>query len=126
MPGRNTCNPLQMSSSLLDQSALRQIAERLVAAARSAGQIGEQPDGYLGFVTTPTPEVRALVQDLNIKRKATYTERAKATGSTVEQYAFTTGCNLIAKTAPGEKYQSPDGRWLTRDASAPVRDSRCP
>ena len=25
------------------------------AAARAAGQIGEQPDGYLGFATTPTP-----------------------------------------------------------------------
>ena len=96
------------------------------AAARAAGQIGEQPDGYLGFVTGPTPEVRALVQDLNIKRKATYTERAQATGSTVEQYAFTTGCNLIAKTAPGEKYKTPDGRWLTRDGSPPIRDARCP
>lgn len=96
------------------------------AAARSAGQIGEQPDGYLGFVTTPTPEVRALVQDLNIKRKASYTEGAQSTGSTVEQYAFTSGCNLIAKAAPGEKYKAPDGRWLTRDDSAPIRDSRCP
>lgn len=96
------------------------------AAARSAGQIGEQPDGYLGFVSTPTAEVRALVQDLNIKRKAAYTERAQATGSTVEQFAFTSGCNLIANTKSGEKYKAPDGRWLTRDAGAPVRDSRCP
>lgn len=96
------------------------------AAARSAGQIGEQPDGYLGFVSTPTAEVRALVQDLNIKRKAAYTERAQATGSTVEQFAFTSGCNLIANTRPGEKYKAPDGSWLTRDGSAPVRDSRCP
>ncbi len=36
MPGPKTCNPLPMSS-LLDQSALTQLAERLVAAARSAG-----------------------------------------------------------------------------------------
>src|SRR5215207_4827812 len=36
MPGRKTCNPLQMSS-ILDQSALTQLAERLVAAARKAG-----------------------------------------------------------------------------------------
>ena len=96
------------------------------AAARAAGQVGEQPDGYLGFATAPTPAIRALVQDLNIKRKAAYTERAQATGSTVEQFAFTSGCNLIAGTQPGEKYQTPDGRWLTRDASAPVRDVRCP
>lgn len=95
-------------------------------AARAAGQIGEQPDGYLGFATTPTAAIRALVQDINIKRKASYTEGAQSTASTVEQYAFTSGCNLIAKTKPGEKYQAPDGRWLTRDDSPPIRNASCP
>lgn len=96
------------------------------AAARSAGQIGEQPDGYLGFATTPTPAIRALVQDLNIKRKAAYTASAQSTGSTVEQFAFTSGCNLIAQTKAGEKYQTPSGAWKTRDGSPPERDARCP
>ena len=96
------------------------------AAARAAGQIGEQPDGYLGFATTPTPAVRALVQDLNIKRKAAYTASAQSTGSTVEQFAFTSGCNLIANTKAGEKYQTPSGAWKTRDGSPPERDARCP
>lgn len=94
-------------------------------AARAAGQIGEQPDGYLGFVTPPTPEIRAMVTDINIKRKAAYTKNVPP-DSTIEQFAFTTGCNQIAKTKPGEKYRTPDGRWLTREASSPpVRDSRC-
>jgi uncharacterized protein YdbL (DUF1318 family) len=93
-------------------------------AARAAGQIGEQPDGYLGFVTSPTPAIRDLVTDINIKRKAAYT-RGAPQGSTVEQFAFTTACNLIAKTKAGEKYKGPDGTWRTRDDSAPVRDSRC-
>jgi hypothetical protein len=94
-------------------------------AARSAGQVGEQPDGYLGYASTPTPAVRAIVDDINIKRKAAYTSGAPA-GSTVEQFAFVTGCNLINKTKPGEKYKAPDGSWQTRGAGAPVRDSRCP
>ena len=93
--------------------------------ARADGQIGEQPDGYLGFVSTPTDAVRKLVTDINIKRKAAYTSNAPQ-GSTVEQFAFATGCNLIAKTRAGEKYKAPDGRWLTRDASAPIRDSLFP
>lgn len=93
-------------------------------SARAEGQIGEQPDGYLGFVTSPTPAIRNLVTDINIKRKAAYT-RGAPQGSTVEQFAFTTACNLIAKTKPGEKYKAPDGSWRTRDSSAPVRDSRC-
>jgi len=93
--------------------------------ARASGEVGEQPDGYLGFVTTPNAQVRALVTDINIKRKAAYTKGAPQ-GSTVEQFAFATGCNLIAKTRPGEKYKAPDGRWLTRDSGPPVRDTRCP
>lgn len=94
-------------------------------AARQAGQVGEQPDGYLGHVTAPTPEVRALVLDINIKRKDAYTKSAAANGSTVEQFAFTTGCNLIARTLPGEKYKSPGGQWLTRGSEPPERDARC-
>lgn len=94
-------------------------------SARQSGVIGEKPDGYLGFVVTPTPAVRAMVDDINIKRKAAYTKRAAATNSTVEQFAFTTGCNLIANTAAGEKYQSPDGVWRTRGSEPPMRDSRC-
>jgi uncharacterized protein YdbL (DUF1318 family) len=93
-------------------------------AARSAGQIGELPDGYLGVVGAGTPELRALVNSINIQRKAKYTQSAAA-GATVEQMAFTSGCNLILKTAPGEKYQTPAGEWKTRTAAAPERDPRC-
>ena len=94
-------------------------------AARQAGLVGEQPDGYLGVVGAGTPELRALVNSINIQRKAAYTQKAQASGATVEQMAFVTGCNLIARTAPGEKYRAPDGRWLTRGGDAPVRDPRC-
>lgn len=92
--------------------------------AREAGQVGEQPDGYLGIVGTPTPALRALVNNINIQRKAKYTEAA-ADGATVEQFAFTSGCNLILKTVPGEKYRAPDGSWKTRTAAPPERDPRC-
>ena len=70
------------------------------AAARAGGEVGEQPDGYLGLV-------------------------GAASGATVEQLAFTSGCNLIAGTNPGEKYKTPGGVWKTRTAAAPERDSRC-
>lgn len=94
------------------------------AAARAAGQVGEQPDGYLGIVGSATPELRALVNSINIQRKAAYT-RGAAQGSTVEQFAFVSGCNLIAQTQAGEKYQAPNGSWQTRGAGAPQRDPRC-
>ena len=92
--------------------------------AREKGLVGEQPDGYLGIVGTATPELRALVSNINIQRKKQYTEQVTP-GSTIEQMAFVTGCNLIQRTVPGEKYRTPDGRWLTRTGEAPVRDPRC-
>ncbi len=95
-------------------------------AARENGSIGEKPDGYLGIVSGGDAQLQKLVADINLKRKQVYTQRASAEGSTVEQFAFTAGCNTIARTAPGEKYQAPDGSWKTRDAGPPVRDARCP
>lgn len=96
------------------------------AAARAAGQVGEKMDGYLGFVGTPSPALRGLIEDINIKRRANYTERARAQNATVEEYALTQGCILIARTVPGEKYQAPGGGWQTRTSAPPQRDSRCP
>ncbi len=96
------------------------------AAARAAGQVGEKTDGYLGIVGSTTPELQNLVDDINIRRRAVYAERAQAEGATLEEYALTAGCLAISRTSQGEKYQAPDGSWQTRTASAPLRDPRCP
>ena len=95
-------------------------------AARQSGQIGEKTDGYLGVVGSQPAAIQSLVADLNRKRRENYTQRAQAQSATLEEYALTQGCILIARTAPGEKYQSPEGTWETRGPSAPRRDSRCP
>lgn len=96
------------------------------AAARAAGQVGEKVDGYLGYVVPPSPSLKAVIDELNIKRKAVYAEKAAAAKATVEEYALTSGCLLISQTQPGEKYQGPDGSWQTRTSAPPLRDSRCP
>ena len=95
------------------------------AAARAEGLVGEQPDGYLGIVGSATPALRTLVNSINIQRKAAYTQKAQASGATVEQMAFTSGCNLIAQTASGEKYKTPEGVWKTRTGAAPERAPAC-
>ncbi|WP_198045969.1 YdbL family protein [Novosphingobium aquimarinum] len=95
-------------------------------AARSAGQVGEKMDGYLGIVGGGSADLRRIVDDINIKRKAVYAQKAQQQHATVEEYAFTSGCLLISQTSQGEKYQAPDGSWKTRGAGAPERDSRCP
>ena len=96
------------------------------AAARAAGKGGEQADGYLGIVGAPDATLQRLVDDINIKRRAVYAEKAKTQNSTLEAYALTSGCIAVAATKPGEKYRAPDGAWQTRTDTAPIRDSRCP
>lgn len=113
---------------LLAAVAAPAVAQRDPAyqAARAAGQVGEKVDGYLGVVGNQPASIQALVSDINIRRRANYAERAQAQRATLEEYALTQGCILIARTEPGEKYQAPDGSWQTRGAGAPLRDSRCP
>ncbi|MBE5073046.1 YdbL family protein [Erythrobacteraceae bacterium E2-1 Yellow Sea] len=96
------------------------------SAARAAGQIGEKMDGYLGVVGAETGDLRRIVNDINIKRRAVYAQKAQENNATLEEYALSAGCQLILKTEPGEKYQAPDGSWQTRTNAAPQRDSRCP
>ena len=96
-------------------------------SARASGLVGEKSDGYLGFATSPSPAIRALVEDINIKRKAAYSKEALANGATVEEMALRSGCRLIGeRTVAGEKYQTPSGQWKTRDGSPPELDPRCP
>jgi len=96
------------------------------AAARDAGKVGEQPDGYLGIVGDANPALQRLVDDINIKRRSIYAEKAKEKKTTLEAYSLTAGCEAISRTVAGEKYRAPDGSWQTRTAEPPVRDVRCP
>lgn len=105
---------------------LAQQRDPAYAAARAAGKVGEQPDGYLGIVGAADPALQRLVDDINIKRRAVYAEKAKENSATLEAYALTAGCQAIARTVPGEKYRAPDGSWQTRTSAPPTRDPRCP
>ena len=95
-------------------------------AARQSGKVGEKADGYLGLVGGGDAALQKLVNDINIKRRALYAQKAQAANATLEAYALTAGCLAIARTVPGEKYQTPDGSWQTRTSAPPIRDPRCP
>jgi uncharacterized protein YdbL (DUF1318 family) len=114
------------ASPLAPGAAMAQGRDPAYAAARATGLVGEKMDGYLGFVATPSSQLRAIVDDINIKRKAAYAAKAQANNATIEEYALTSGCQLILNTRPGEKYQAPNGSWQTRTSAPPQRDSRCP
>ncbi|KUR78409.1 YdbL family protein [Novosphingobium sp. Fuku2-ISO-50] len=113
-------------ATLVAVPAVAQVRDPVYSAARSEGKVGEKVDGYLGFVTPPGPELKKTIEDINIRRRAVYAEKAKTANATIEEYALTSGCLLISHTTPGEKYQAPDGTWQTRGPNPPLRDPRCP
>ncbi|MGB7655014.1 MAG: YdbL family protein [Novosphingobium sp.] len=106
--------------------AIAQQREPAYAAARAQGKVGEQADGYLGVVGNADAATQRLVDDINIKRRAVYADKAQKNNATLEAYALSAGCTAVLKTVPGEKYRAPDGTWQTRTNATPVRDSRCP
>ncbi|TZG25147.1 YdbL family protein [Sphingomonas montanisoli] len=89
-------------------------AEPVVEAALSSGAIGEQWDGYLGFVKAPSPDLKSAVDAINIKRRAGYTSIAAQRNVTVDQFAQTTACSTLRGVKPGQAYKLQDGGWRTR------------
>jgi uncharacterized protein YdbL (DUF1318 family) len=87
------------------------------------------PGFFLGTAAAVLMLAGVSVAEAQSARSPAYTA-ARAAGqagkSTIQEYAFTTGCKLIRDTRPGEKYQGLDGSWKTRGAGAPELDPRCP
>lgn len=94
-----------------------------LAQARAAGQIGEQADGYLGVVSgaSVSADARARMDQLNIRRRAAYTQRAQASNVSANEMAAAVACEIFSGRIPvGERYRDESGAWRQRTASAPV------
>jgi uncharacterized protein YdbL (DUF1318 family) len=92
------------------------LAEPL-ADAKKAGSVGERPDGYLGLVGNDAgAEVKALVQDINGKRREKYGAIAKKNGTSVTAVAALAGAKLVEKARPGEYVMTSSGKWVRKTA----------
>jgi len=78
--------------------------------AKQRGLVGETTSGYLQAVTTPDSEVKALVQEINRKRKQLYEEIAQRNGTTVTAVEVLAGKKAIEKSKPG-MYIKPGSSW---------------
>jgi len=80
--------------------------------AKAAGQIGEGPDGFLHVVDRGAPaEVKALVRDINARRKASYEEIARKRGVPLDAVAAQAGSKLVSRTPAGQYVLNADGSW---------------
>jgi len=97
--------------------------DAVIDQAREAGLIGEQADGYVGLVKgSATPDLKARVDQINIKRRALYTQSASQRGVTVDTMAAATACELLAsRVGPNQFYRDESGAWVQRNGSAPVK-----
>ena len=83
--------------------------------------------GHVGLVDTASGDVRAQMEQVNIQRRAAYTQLAAQRNATIEEVAAATACQLFAgRVGPDQYYRLPDGVWRRRNGSEPVpRPSHC-
>lgn len=84
----------------------------VVDAAKAAGTVGEQADGYLGFVSgSADAATTAAVNAINAGRADVYAQTAAKSGTTREAAGQATGAQLIARTPAGQFIKPLDGGW---------------
>ena len=85
-----------------------------VDAAKAAGTVGEQADGYLGIVSSADATVTAAVNEINAGRRSVYTQTASKSGVSPDAAGQATGAQLIAKTPPGQFIKPIGGAWTKK------------
>jgi uncharacterized protein YdbL (DUF1318 family) len=85
-----------------------------VDAAKAAGKVGEQADGYLGIVAGADGTITAAVNSINAGRRAVYTQTATKSGVSPDAAGQATGAQLIAKTPAGEFIKPLGGAWTKK------------
>lgn len=83
--------------------------------AKSQGLVGEQANGYLGAVTANTPtEVKALIADINQKRKSEYQAIAQRNKTDLQAVEALAAKTAIERTSPGQYVRLPSGEWVKK------------
>jgi uncharacterized protein YdbL (DUF1318 family) len=97
----------------------------VVAQARAAGVVGEQLDGYLGFAKSPSGDVKAAVDAINIKRRAIYTDIAAKQNATIQEVATARGCEQLATRVKAGEVYGINGSWAVKGAGAIALPAVC-
>ena len=86
-----------------------------VDAAKAAGTVGEQADGYLGLVSgSADAAVTAAVNEINNGRRGVYAQTASKSGVTPDAAGQATGAQLIAKVPGGQFFKPLGGAWTKK------------
>lgn len=121
---------LLAATALVASAAWAQTGPRVLGAERAQGLVGEQADGYLGIPpqANASADLRARVNQINIQRRAAYTQQAQDSRRSVEEMAAAAVCYItFPRIAAGERYRDQAGTWRQRTAAeAALLPSFCP
>lgn len=81
--------------------------------ARSQQLVGEGADGY-AVALGGGGDLKAMVAEVNAKRRAEYERIAKEKGQSAEVVGQVAAQHIVSGLEPGSKYRGSDGVWKTR------------
>ncbi|MCA3693111.1 YdbL family protein [Aquidulcibacter sp.] len=114
---------LMVAGALIATSAMAIDNNGPVDKAMAAGIIGEQADGYLGFVRPPTAaqaDLQRRINEINIRRRGVFNDTAKETGETEDRVALLSALRQITKTPNGEYFQDITKTWCVKTPESQV------
>jgi uncharacterized protein len=94
--------------------------------AMSAGVVGEQADGYLGFVRPPNAaqsDLQRRVNEVNIRRRGVYIQVARDSGETLDRVALLQALRQITKAPVGEYFKDLTNVWCAKGPNADIRQA---
>ncbi|OYU50952.1 MAG: hypothetical protein CFE27_14215 [Alphaproteobacteria bacterium PA1] len=94
-----------------------------VDKALAAGVIGEQADGYLGFVRPPTAaqaDLQRRINEINIRRRGVFNDAAQVNGETEDRVALLSALRQITKIPNGEYFQDTTKTWCMKSPDSQV------
>ncbi|MFI8747292.1 YdbL family protein [Pseudomonas sp. NPDC077186] len=83
-----------------------------LGTAKASGQLGEQPNGYLGVVK-PDGQAEEIARLINQARRAEYQKVAKDNGIALSDVEAIAGKKAIDRTPQGQFIQL-NGQWLKK------------
>lgn len=90
--------------------------DNVVSAAKAAGTVGEQADGFVGFrVPSSDAALTQAVQVTNAARREAYARSAASAGTTADiAGARMFESQLRPRISSGEWYRNAQGQWVQR------------
>ncbi|HUF87446.1 MAG TPA: DUF1318 domain-containing protein [Thermohalobaculum sp.] len=92
--------------------------ERALDSYRASGVIAERFDGYVEIRAPAAPiapaEARALVEEVNAKRRALYTRRAEESDVAVEQVGKLFATKIVETAPVGTFFLQPGGDYVRK------------